>query len=536
MRFETVPVAGAGGAILAHSLRAGGRLFKKGRLLGPADLKALSDAKVPSLTVVRLEAGDVPEDEAASRLAKALAGSDVRVGAAFTGRANLYARAAGLVTFDTAAIEEINLIDEAVTVATLPAFASVARDDMVATVKIIPFAAPDAAVEAAERLARKAPLRIATFRPKRVALITTSLPGQKPLHDKTRASVEARLAPLGGSLAFETSCAHQTEEVAEAIRSASGSGADVYLVMGASAISDRRDVIPAGIVAAGGVVSHFGMPVDPGNLLLLARLGATPVIGLPGCARSPKRNGFDFVLQRLFAGLEVGAREIMRMGVGGLLSEIASRPQPRDGEKERPPRAPRVAAIVLAAGLSSRMGQNKLLAEVKGEPLIRRTVEAVRRAHVDPLIVVTGHDADKLKSALAGIEVRFVSNPDYSEGLSTSLRAGLKAVPVEADAALVLLGDMPEISTTLLDHMIAAFSPEDGRSICVATSEGKRGNPVLWARRFFPDMEGITGDTGAKHLIALHEPVVCEIEADDAVLRDIDTPDALEALRERAGR
>jgi molybdenum cofactor cytidylyltransferase len=537
MLFEDIATGAAEGAILVHSLRAGGRLFKKGRVLTAADAATLAGAGIASVTVARLEPGDVAEDKAAARLAEALAGDQVRVGAAFTGRANLYARAAGLVLFDAAAIEDINLIDEAVTVATLPQHVMVAPDDMVATVKIIPFAAPESAVARAERIARKLPLKVAPFREKRAALVTTTLPGQKAsLRDKTRAAIEARLAPLGGTLVLETQVAHQAGAVAEALKDATQSGADLIFVMGASAISDRRDVVPAGIAAAGGAVEHFGMPVDPGNLLLLARLEGKPVIGLPGCARSPKLNGFDFVLQRLFAGLEVQRRDLMRMGVGGLLSEIPSRPQPREAAPERPPRAPKVAGLVLAAGLSSRMGSNKLLAPVDGKPLIRRTVEAVRAAHVDPVIVVTGHEADAVKQALAGLDVTFASNPFYEEGLSTSLRAGLKAVPEGADAALVLLGDMPEVGGALIDRMIAAFSPEDGRAICVAASNGKRGNPVLWARRFFAEMEGVTGDTGAKHLIALNEDVVCEVETDDSVLSDIDTPDALAALRARATR
>jgi molybdenum cofactor cytidylyltransferase len=532
MRFETVPAGEAEGAILAHSQRAGGRLLKKGRVLARADIAALNDAGIARVTVARLDEDDVPEDKAATRIAVALAGSEIRVAAAFTGRANLYAKAAGLLVLDTGAIEDINLIDESVTVATLPPYALVTPDDMIATVKIIPFAAGESFVARAERIARKLPLKIAPFRAKRAAFVATTLPGQKPLREKTRASMEARLAPLGGTLVFETECAHQADAVATSLQQAAASSPDLFFVMGASAISDRRDVVPAGIVAAGGAVAHFGMPVDPGNLLLLASLDGKPVLGLPGCARSPKLNGFDFVLQRLFAGLDVNRREIMRMGVGGLLGEIPSRPQPRE-IPERPPRAPRVAALVLAAGLSSRMGLNKLLAPVKGKPLIRRTVEAVRAAHVDPVIVVTGHEAEGVKTALAGLDVTYAANPHYEEGLSTSLRAGLMAVPASADAAFVLLGDMPEVSSGLIDRMIAAFSPEDGRAICVAASNGKRGNPVLWARRYFAEMESVTGDTGAKHLIAMNEDAVCEIEADDSVLRDIDTPEALAALRSR---
>jgi molybdenum cofactor cytidylyltransferase len=288
-------------------------------------------------------------------------------------------------------------------------------------------------------------------------------------------------------------------------------------------------VIPAGIAAAGGTVMHFGMPVDPGNLLLLGDLHGKPVVGLPSCARSPKVNGFDFVMRRLFAGLPVTAEDIMRMGVGGLLQEIPTRPQPRDAE-HAPLRAPRIAAIVLAAGQSTRMGTNKLLADWRGKPLLRWTVEAALKAETRPVIVVTGHQANKIEAALQGLAVTFVSNPDYADGLSTSLKAGLRAVPPNCDGALVLLGDMPKIAPALIDRMIAAFSPQDGRAICVAVHEGTRGNPVLWARQFFPEIEAISGDTGAKALFARHEELVCEIEAGQASLSDIDTPEALADL------
>jgi molybdenum cofactor cytidylyltransferase len=135
------------------------------------------------------------------------------------------------------------------------------------------------------------------------------------------------------------------------------------------------------------------------------------------------------------------------------------------------------------------------------------------------------------EAALAGLDVQFVRNIDYANGLSSSLKAGIRAVPQACDGALILLGDMPEIASSLIDRMIAGCSPQDGRSICIAMHEHKRGNPVLFARRFFAEIEALSGDVGAKDLVARHEDIVCEFEAGAAVLRDIDTPDALAALR-----
>ncbi len=531
MRFGTFPLGEAEGAILVHSLRAGGRLFKKGRVLRKPDLDALAASGIATVTGARLEPGDIPEDIAATRVAEAFAGEGTRLSAAFTGRTNLYAEQSGLVVFDPAGVDAVNLIDESVTLATLPPYATVSPGEMIATVKIIPYAAPERAVAAAAKAASEARIRVAPFAPKRVALISTELPGQKPaLLDKNRSALEARLAPLGGSLVFERRVPHRTDAVTDALRAAEAAKPELLFVFGASAITDRRDVIPAGIVAAGGAVAHFGMPVDPGNLLLLGSLHGQPVVGLPSCARSPKVNGFDFVLQRLFADLPVTPTSIMRMGVGGLLQEIPTRPQPRDVAPS-PLRAPRIAAIVLAAGLSSRMGSNKLLQEWRGKPLLRWTVEAALASDTKPVIVVTGNEAAKVDAALKGLDVRFVHNPDYRAGLSTSLRAGIRAVPTDADGAMVLLGDMPEIDQTVIAKMIAAFSPADGRSICVALHEHRRGNPVLWARAFFPEIEALSGDEGAKRLFAAHEELVCEIEAGAEALRDIDTPEALAALR-----
>jgi molybdenum cofactor cytidylyltransferase len=535
MRFNTLSPASAAGSILVHGLRAGGRVFKKGRVLTRADAEMLTDAGIGEVTVARLEAGDVPEDEAAARVAQALAGAGIAVSASFTGRANLYADEYGIAGVDAARIENVNLIDEAVTVATLAPFALVRPGDMIATIKIIPFAAPEAAVAAAVTEANASPIRVAAFRPFKAALISTQLPGQKPsLLDKNRAALEARVSELTGSLVFESRCPHDANAVAKGLRDAEASGAELLFVFGASAITDRRDVIPAGIMAAGGEIVHFGMPVDPGNLLLLGRLNGKPVVGLPSCARSPKVNGFDFVLRRLFAGLEVTNTDIMRMGVGGLLQEISSRPQPREEGHGHELRAPRIASVVLAAGRSTRMGSNKLMAEWRGKPLLRSTVENALASDARPVIVVTGHERERSEAALSGLAVRFVHNPDYAKGLSTSLRTGIAAVPADCDGAVVILGDMPEIAPALLDRMIAAFSPADGRSICVATHEHTRGNPVLWAKPFFPEIALLSGDSGAKALLDAHEEQVCEIEAGAAVLRDIDTPEALAALRDAA--
>ena len=546
MKFGEIPVAEAEGAILAHSLKLGTTVLKKGRVLSRADLDAIAAAGLAHIVVARLEPGDLREDEAAGRIAAAAAGPNITVANAFTGRANLFAEARGLLVFDRDRLDHLNLVDEAVTLGTLPPFAVVEPRQMVATVKIIPFAVPETAVtRAADFAAAGEPLlRVAAFVPRDVALIQTRLPGLKEsILDKTRAVTEQRLAALGCRLVSEERCDHTAADLAPHIAAAVKSGADLVFVHGASVIVDRRDVIPEAVVAAGARIDHFGMPVDPGNMLLMCHIGDTPVLGLPGCARSPKVNGFDWVLERLVAGLPVGREEIMKMGAGGLLAEIPSRPLPRaeaspapaakPAQKKVPP-GPRIAALLLAAGQSSRMGSNKLLAEIDGRPMVARVAQRLLSSHARPIVAVLGNQADRVDAALGKLPVERVRNPAFAEGLSSSLKAGLAALPEDVDGVIVCLGDMPLVAGRDLDRLIAAFNPLEGRAIIVPTRRGKRGNPVLWAKRFIPEMAELAGDVGAKHLIGEHAELVCEVEMDsDGVLVDIDTPDALAALRDK---
>jgi molybdenum cofactor cytidylyltransferase len=331
VKFGAVPVAEAAGAIAAHTVRAGDAVVKKGSTLTPEDVARLTEAGVMSVVAVRLEPEDVGEDAAALRLAQTVAGEGVRVDRPFTGRSNLFAEGPGLLIVDRAAIDRINGVDEAITAATLPAFKPIVEGEMIGTVKIIPYAVPENVLEQALAGAEGA-LRVAPYRRRRVGVISTLLPGLKPsVVDKTLHVLGQRLAPAGAAVAAEERVDHEVAALTRSLAAQAEGDADLLVVFGASAIADRRDVIPAALEAAGGRVEHFGMPVDPGNLLLVGSLNGKPVLGAPGCARSPKENGFDWVLSRLLADIPVTRADITGMGVGGLLMEIVSRPQPRAG-------------------------------------------------------------------------------------------------------------------------------------------------------------------------------------------------------------
>ena len=544
MKFGTIPLADAKGAILAHSLKIDGKRLKKGRVLSAADVEALRAAAHATVMAARLEPGDFGENDAAAAVAAAAAGGNVTLGTAATGRCNLYAEEKGLLVIDCERVDAFNSIDEAVTLSTLPPYQMVEPGQLVATAKIITFGVSGEVIDAMRDAAGSddVVLRVAPFQAIKAGLLQTVLPGAKEgLIDKTVEVTRRRLAALGSSLTEQAVCRHDEAETATALKRLADAGCDVILVLGSSAIVDRRDVVPAAVERAGGAIDHFGMPVDPGNLMLLASLGRARVLGLPGSARSPRLHGFDWVLRRFAAGLPVNREDVVGMGVGGLLKEMPGRPLPRAKAAPAAPAATstdmpkRIAALVLAAGQSRRMGAiNKLLAEIDGVPMVRRTAEAVLASDASPVVAVTGHEEERVRAALHSLPVTFAHNSEYTGGLSTSLRAGLAVLPDDIEGLLVCLGDMPRIGPAQIGKLIAAYEPAAGREICVPVHRGKRGNPVLWGRRFFAEMDGLAGDVGARHLIGEHDDVVAEVEMDDdAVLTDVDTPAALAKLSTR---
>jgi molybdenum cofactor cytidylyltransferase len=535
VKFGPVPVADAVGAVAAHTVRAGDLIIRKGVLIQPADIVRLLAAGLTEIVCAQLEPGDMAENEAAAKLAQALQGLHVRTEAPFTGRANLFAETSGVLLLDTAGIDCFNAVDEAITVATLPPLRAVVSGEMIATVKVIPYGLPGTIVEAAVKALRgAAALKVAPFRRLRIAVISTLLPGLKAsVVDKTLKIMDERLEPSLSHVSADIRIAHVPDVLAAELRRIATQNHDLIIVFGASAITDRRDVIPLALVQAGGTVEHLGMPVDPGNLLMIGELDGKPVIGAPGCARSPKENGFDWVLQRLLAGVPVGGSEIQNMGVGGLLMEIIARPQPR--APDHVAHAPHVAAIVLAAGRSTRMGpRNKLCEIVRGTALVRHAVKAALASRADPVFVVTGHESEAIRAALAGLDVRFVDNPDFASGLSSSLKAGLAVLPPASAGALVLLGDMPNITAGIIDRLIAHLGENPEAKAIVPTVLGQRGNPVLLARAQFGEIVHLTGDAGARKLLDQAGDAVIEVAIDDpAIALDIDTPEALAAFTDK---
>lgn len=340
MKFGEIPLSEARSAILAHSLRTKQGLIKKGTCLSDQQVEWLKDEGYERILAASPDPDDIDENEAAARLAIALCGYGLKCADASTGRANIHSTRDGLLLIDYDRINRINILDERITVATLEPFASVSPRQLAATIKIIPYAVPEYiladTIELTEGL--EPVLRVKDFRPKKTALVMSRLSGaDDKLLEKGRRATEERLARFGSSIDREETVPHTVETIAGTLAELCEESPDLILILGATAIADRSDVVPSAIVEAGGKIEQFGMPVDPGNLLLLGSLGETQIVGIPGCARSPKLNGFDWILERLHADLTITSRDIARMGVGGLLKEIPSRPQPREGQPATKP-------------------------------------------------------------------------------------------------------------------------------------------------------------------------------------------------------
>ena len=542
MKFGDVALKDAENTILAHSMRLADGLLPKGRVLDKDDIAQLAVAGISSVVAARLEDGDLNENEAALTIAKALQNKNLVASGGNTGRANLRAETAGVALIDAETVHRLNAVDEAVTVSTLRPYDTVSKGHVAATVKIITFGVSGDTVRRCVAIAKEndPPVRVSPFGTLKIGFIQTLVPGlKKSLVSKASSATAARLSAMGLDIADERHCEHKEAAVAENLSALAAAGCDIVLVLGASAIVDRRDTVPAAVVAAGGEIDHLGLPVDPGNLLLFAKMGDTRVLGIPSSARSPRLHGFDWVLQRLVAGVDVTPEDLTRMGVGGMLKEMPGRPVSRDQEELddlTDEVGPAIGGILLAAGQSRRMGSaNKMLVDVDGVPMVVHAARAMLNSNVSPVIVVLGHESEQVENALKEMDLRFVRNPDYTDGLSTSLRAGLSALPAICDGAVVALGDMPSVRAGDLNILIDEFDPGAGQSIIVPTHAGKRGNPVLWARRYFEEISSVSGDVGARHLIGANADQVHEVSTvNPGVLIDLDTPEAVASHNENS--
>jgi len=536
------------GAVLAHSRKLDGKRIAKGRVLDAGLIEALRREGVTSLVCAMPEKGDRSEDEVASqiaqKLAEGLAAEDIEVSIAATGRVNFKTRKTGLIRYERNQLRAFNMVHEGVGLS-LPAHNQLlSAGQFIATLKVIPFFLHRDVVAKLLHALGDAPLfTFHALASKRAALIQTyghALPDK--VYQATETVTRNRLQALGSQLISSLQSAHETDALARQIETAIKQGAEMLLICGGSAIVDRQDVIPAAICQLGGQIDQLGLAVDPGNMLMTAAIGGVPVIGMPGCARSPKLNGFDWVLQLLLAAIPLDRETLADLAAGGLLSEIASRPMPRiQAEKQSRQKAEtpqKMACILLAAGQSRRMGgTNKLLMEIRGKPVVRYAAEALCQAGLGDVYVVTGHQPEQVQNSLNGLQVTFVHNPDYASGQASSVVQAISVLPEGVSDVLIALGDMPLINPALLTALAKQHLAKSGTGLPQITLptyqiEGnsemvRRGNPVIWSRAFFADLTELSGDQGGRQILADYPACIQQLHwPDPHAFMDVDTGEA----------
>ncbi|MBO6503944.1 MAG: NTP transferase domain-containing protein [Kordiimonadaceae bacterium] len=519
MKFEERKLEDCLGWQLAHSVTGADRKFNKATEVTRDMIDHLQSGETKTLQVYQLEPGDLDEDQAAEKAAKLISGSGLVVQKAGRGRANVIAEHDG-VFIPSDAVDQLNALDDAFSAASKGPFSKVQKGELVSTIKIVPYGLPGKILSSLSLLEK---MRVTKFSPFSASLLV----GGAALPPKVLNTLEARLHAVGGKLVETVHLRHTSEEYAEAIKS---NKSDLILMLGVSAISDERDVLPEAVRTAGGSVVKVGLPTDPGNLLMFARKDTQTIIGLPGCARSPALNGFDWVLERFAAGLPVDAKTLAGFGTGGLLKEPADRSFPRRrrvGKNNRT--APIAAAILLAAGRSTRSGDaHKLLSLVDDKSVIEHSAEVIAKAGITGTAVVTGNIHEKIEQLLAGSNVVLVHNADFALGMGTSIAAGAKWLNQACEFALIYLGDMPFVQPSTIKALIDSAKDAPPSSIHIPTFNGKRGHPVLWGQRHFKALSQLKSDVGGREIIRENSEKVVEVAVNDpGILIDLDTPEML---------
>ncbi len=534
MKIELLDPNKSGGSILAQTYNLSVKTLSKGTHVSEDIVELLNKENVKTILCAVPHKGDIHEDSAAETISKAIDASQLYAEEASTGRVNFRTPALSIVRYNRELIKKINLIDESIAFSIVEHNQLLAKNDLIATLKIIPFFISKIYVERVVSLISKSEIfKIYRLGEKKVDLIQTYYDWQKRSIFKATSNVtSSRLNALGCSLQKETLIAHDHKSLCSEIKSSINSGAQVLLISGASAITDRSDHIPKAILSVGGEIIQYGLAVDPGNLLLIGQIGSTTVIGMPGCARSPKLNGFDWVLQLLMANIPINKEELADMGAGGLLMEIASRPLPRALAKSAKKREKKIMGIILAAGNSTRMGKdNKLLRNVGGASLVRNTAVEMLKSDLDSCSIVLGYQSDKVAAVIKDLGINLILNPLWEEGQASSLKAALNTLDTSYSDLLVMLGDLPGVTSKHINKIIEEHLLTNNRKskITIPSFNGKKGNPVIWGRSFFPDLSNLKGDMGGRALFSQHPAAINLLDMEDpAVVTDTDTPEDFE--------
>ncbi|MFT6497506.1 MAG: molybdenum cofactor cytidylyltransferase [Alphaproteobacteria bacterium] len=526
MKFENKPVINAIGMVSAHSHSTASGRISKGTTLEKLHIDELISMGVSDINVYHLEEDDVEESKASLLIAKAIANESLKVSLAFNGRTRIYAEKDSIFLVNKSIVDQINQMDESIAISTLNDQDIAYKNDLVLSVKIITYSISNLLLNQVLDLIKKNwVIFLKPFHPLSLAVIYTKSKNQKEsLINNAKKTLSKRIEEFNSTISEIHECSHEYNEIKNAIDTVKKANIDLIVIFSASSVSDRRDIVPQAIESMHGKIIHFGMPVDPGNLTLFAQLDHVKIIAVAGSARSESLNGFDWFLNRLHAGIDINHKEINKLGVGGLLHDLRSYSRRKKFEKTTNSRKKNVVAIILAAGQSTRMGdQNKLLLKINENSMIKDYINKLNQCNLANIIVVTGHESSIIKEDLSDTGVLFAHNKEHKVGISSSIKAGVSKLESHVDAVLICLPDMPFVSAHEINQLIDNYSTDKGQLICVPTSFGQRGNPVLWDKRFFNELMQLEGDIGAKNLIDKYKEYLIEVSSGESVITDIDT-------------
>ena len=534
MKLQSLRPLESIGLVLAQTYNLTSRTISKGTFITNEILDYFKMGNVQTILCAVPDEGDIHEDEAAEAISNAIDKNQIYAEKASTGRVNFKSQSLCLVRYERALIREVNLVDESIAFSIVEHNQLIAKNDLIATLKIIPFFTKKIYVDQVIKiLARNELFKIHSLKKKEVILIQTCFEWQKKsIFTATSNVTRGRLEALGCTLKTESLIPHDHKSLCSEIESSINSGAQVLLISGASAITDRSDYIPKAILSVGGKIIQFGLAVDPGNLLLIGQIGSTTIIGMPGCARSPKLNGFDWVLQLLMANIPINKKELADMGAGGLLMEIASRPLPRALAKSVKKREKKIMGVILAAGNSTRMGkENKLLRNIGDASLVRNTAVEMLKSELDSCSIVLGYQSDKIAEVIKDLNIKLILNPLWEEGQASSLKAALNTLDATYSDLLIMLGDLPGVKSKHINKIIEEHLLTNNRKskITIPSFNGTKGNPVIWGRSFFTDLSNLKGDVGGRALFSQHPAAINLLDMEDpAVVSDTDTAEDFE--------
>jgi len=319
MKLQNIPIENSIGAILVHNVIGadGRKALSKGRAIRAEDIAILRALGKTTVYVAMLDPTDGREDDAAARLARAVAGDAVVPSTPSGGRVNFYPANPGFLRVDRERLKQINEL-QGVTLATIQNYSAIQPKKMIATLKTIGLALPENTLREAEKIG--ATMSIASVKNQNVAIILTgSENGKAKTQETFTPPIRARVEELGARVVSESYVTENESEIARAIESAIGAGAQLVIIAGETSIMDAQDITPRGIENAGGKIEVYGAPVEPGNLLLLAYRDGVPILGAPGCVKSRETNVVDLILPRLLMGERVTRADVNELAVGGLL-------------------------------------------------------------------------------------------------------------------------------------------------------------------------------------------------------------------------